>query len=174
MINTTNVWNSAEVELGLTGGSLWQPHCPRTNPGGVGIDPRLGVAAPWAPGASKKDSCPQAIFKFHPRNSFDYRLRYEPQQGKFVKIGNFSSFQVSIFWTNSVPKGKSVANLEAKFLARKVVKPTNRKPLYPVAKKKNNRNGTAQKSRSPNISAEKKSVVISAPEKAKDNFDGNR
>ena len=54
-----------------------------------------------------------------------------------------------------------------------MVKPTNRKPLYPVAKRKNNRNGTAQK-RSPNISAEKKSVVISAPEKAKDNFDGNR
>ena len=54
-----------------------------------------------------------------------------------------------------------------------MVKPTNRKPLYPVAKKKNNRNGTAQK-RSPNISAEKKSVVISAPEKAKDDFDGNR
>ena len=55
-----------------------------------------------------------------------------------------------------------------------MVKPTNRKPLYPVAKKKNNRNGTAQKSRSPNISAEKKSVVISAPETAKDDFDGNR
>ena len=43
------------------------------------IDPRLGAAALRAPAASKEDSRPQAILKFQPRNSFDYRVRYEPQ-----------------------------------------------------------------------------------------------
>ena len=42
-------------------------------------DPRLGAAALRAPAASKEDSRPQAILKFQPRNSFDYRVRYEPQ-----------------------------------------------------------------------------------------------
>ena len=48
-------------------------------PGGFEIDPRIGAAAPRAPAASKENSCPQAILKFQPRNSFDYRVRYEPQ-----------------------------------------------------------------------------------------------
>ena len=43
------------------------------------IDPRLGAAALRAPAASMVDSRPQAILKLRPRNSFDYRARYEPQ-----------------------------------------------------------------------------------------------
>ena len=43
------------------------------------IDPRLGAAALRAPAASREDSRPQAILKLQPRNSFDYRVRYEPQ-----------------------------------------------------------------------------------------------
>ena len=43
------------------------------------IDLRLGAAALRAPAASRKDSRPQAILKLRPRNSFDYRVRYEPQ-----------------------------------------------------------------------------------------------
>ena len=38
--------NSAELELGLTGGSLWQLHLPHDQPAppeGFGIDPRLGA-----------------------------------------------------------------------------------------------------------------------------------
>ena len=43
------------------------------------INPRLGAAALRAPAASREDSRPQAILKLQPRNSFDYRVRYEPQ-----------------------------------------------------------------------------------------------
>ena len=43
------------------------------------INPRLGVAALRAPAASREDSRPQAILKLQPRNSFNYRVRYEPQ-----------------------------------------------------------------------------------------------
>ena len=43
------------------------------------IDPRLGAATLRAPAASMVDSRPQAILKLRPRNSFDYRVRYEPQ-----------------------------------------------------------------------------------------------
>ena len=32
-----------------------------------------------ATAASKEDSRPQAILKFQPCNSFDYRVRYDPQ-----------------------------------------------------------------------------------------------
>ena len=46
-----------------------------------GIDSRIGAAASRAPAASREDSCPQAILKFQPRNSFDYMVRYEPQLG---------------------------------------------------------------------------------------------
>ena len=46
------------------------------------IAPRLGAAALRAPAASREDSRPQAILKFQPRNSFDYRVRYEPQLKK--------------------------------------------------------------------------------------------
>ena len=40
---------------------------------------RLGAAALRAPAASREDSRPQAILKLRPRNSFNYRVRYEPQ-----------------------------------------------------------------------------------------------
>ena len=43
------------------------------------INPRLGAAALRAPAASREDSRPQAILKLQPRNSFEYRVRYEPQ-----------------------------------------------------------------------------------------------
>ena len=42
------------------------------------INPRLGAAALRAPAASREDYCSQAILIFQPRNSFDYRVRYEP------------------------------------------------------------------------------------------------
>ena len=42
-------------------------------------DLRLGAAALRAPAASREDSRPHAILKLQPRNSFDYRVRYEPQ-----------------------------------------------------------------------------------------------
>ena len=45
------------------------------------IDPRLGAAALRAPAASREDSRPQVILEFQPRNSFDYRVCYEPQLG---------------------------------------------------------------------------------------------
>ena len=43
------------------------------------INPRLGAAALRASAASREDSRPQAILKLQPRNSFDYRVHYEPQ-----------------------------------------------------------------------------------------------
>ena len=43
------------------------------------IDPRLGAAALRAQAASMVDSRPHALLKLRPRNSFDYRVRYEPQ-----------------------------------------------------------------------------------------------
>ena len=54
---------------------------PRTNPytQGFGIDPRLGAATLRAPAASKEDFHPQVILKFQLHNSFDYRVRYQPQ-----------------------------------------------------------------------------------------------
>ena len=53
--------------------------------GGFGINPRLDAATLRVLAASKEDSRPQAIVKFQTRNSFDYRVRYEPQ----LKIGIF-------------------------------------------------------------------------------------
>ena len=43
------------------------------------INPRLGAATLRAPAPSREDSRPQAILKLQPRNSFDYRIRYESQ-----------------------------------------------------------------------------------------------
>ena len=60
-------------------GSLWQPHPTQDQPappGGFEIDPRIGAAATRAPAASKVDSHPQAILKFHRPSSLDYRARY--------------------------------------------------------------------------------------------------
>ena len=44
--------------------------------GGFDIDPRLGAAAIGAPAASREDSCPQAIIKFHFPTSLDYKARH--------------------------------------------------------------------------------------------------
>ena len=63
-------------------GSFWQPQPTQDQPAPpeeFEIDSRIGAAAPRAPAASKENSRPQAILKFQPRNSFDYRVRYEPQ-----------------------------------------------------------------------------------------------
>ena len=53
--------------------------------GEFGIDPGLGVTA------SIEDSCSQAILKFQPHNSFDYRVRYEPQLPLRIIISSFFS-----------------------------------------------------------------------------------
>ena len=47
------------------------------------FDPRLGAAALRAPVASKEDSRPQAILKFHHTSSLDYKA-WTP--GKFLHI----------------------------------------------------------------------------------------
>ena len=56
------------------------------------IDPRLGAAALRAPAASREDSRPQAILKLQPRNSFDYRVRYESQLFSLLIFTNTESF----------------------------------------------------------------------------------
>ena len=70
-------------------GTLWQPHPTQDQPspaGGFGIDSRIDADALRAPAASKENSRPQAILKFQPRNSFDYRVHYEPQLSTLYKI----------------------------------------------------------------------------------------
>ena len=60
-------------------GSLWQPHPTQDQSapqGGFEIDTRICVAATRAPAASKVDSHPQAILKFHRPSSLDYRARH--------------------------------------------------------------------------------------------------
>ena len=42
-------------------------------PEGFRIDPRLGAATLRAPAVSREDFCPQAILKFHPPSSLDYK-----------------------------------------------------------------------------------------------------
>ena len=46
---------------------------PTRTPRGVEIDSRIGEAATRASAASKEDSHPQAILKFHCPSSLDYR-----------------------------------------------------------------------------------------------------
>ena len=58
------------------------------------IDPRLGAAALRAPAASMVDSRPQAILKLRPRNSFDYRVRYEPQ----LRVLHLLDFLVNTYY----------------------------------------------------------------------------
>ena len=52
------------------------PPGPTRTPRGFGLDPRLGAAATRAPAASREDSRPQAILKFHRPSSLDYRARH--------------------------------------------------------------------------------------------------
>ena len=53
------------------------PPGPTCTPRGFGIDLRLGAVALRAPAASREDSRPQAILKFHRPSSLDYRVRHE-------------------------------------------------------------------------------------------------
>ena len=63
------------------------------------IDLRLGAAALRAPAASREDFHSQAILKLQPRNSFDYRVRYEPQ---LAGQANFTSnFQQGLLWNQT-------------------------------------------------------------------------
>ena len=60
-------------------GSFWQPHPNQDQPappGGFDIDPRIDAAAQRAPAASKEDFHIQAILKFHPPSSLDYRAHH--------------------------------------------------------------------------------------------------
>ena len=62
--------------------SFWQPHPTQDQPAppeGFEIDSRIGAAAPRAPTASKENSRPQAILKFRPPSSLDYKARHGPQ-----------------------------------------------------------------------------------------------
>ena len=84
-------------------GSFWQPHPTKDQPappGGIGIDPRLGAPALRAPEASREDSCPQAILKFHHPGSLDYRARHG------LPIQKIQSYWISfeIYMLNGVSK----------------------------------------------------------------------
>ena len=75
------------MELGRIG--IWSDMGPFDNhtalmtnphpPGWCRIDPGIGAATTRVLAASREDSCPQAILKFQPCNSCDYRACYEPQ-----------------------------------------------------------------------------------------------
>ena len=82
-------------------GTLWQPHPTQDQPapqGGFGIDSRIGAAAPRAPAASRENSRPQAILKFQPCNSFDYRVSYEPQLAQVLYPTAFFIIEISNLW----------------------------------------------------------------------------
>ena len=86
------------------------------------IDPRLGAAALRAPAASREDSRPQAILKLQPRNSFDYRVRYEPQLDAPILYGRLKRFDFingvySCHWPKSCSSVAYFAEL-ARFLTR--------------------------------------------------------
>ena len=50
--------------------------------GRFGIESRIGAAAPRVPAASKENSRPQAILKFRPPSTLDYKTRHGPQTGE--------------------------------------------------------------------------------------------
>ena len=61
--------------------SIWQPHCPRTNPHSKrGLEFILILIRPpqWHQ-QPPEDSSPQAILKLQPCNSFKSKVRHEPQ-----------------------------------------------------------------------------------------------
>ena len=62
--------------------SFWQPNPTQDQPApqeGFEIDSRIDAAALRAPTVSKEDSRPQAILKFRPPSSLDYKARHGPQ-----------------------------------------------------------------------------------------------
>ena len=68
-----------QVRIWSEMGSSWQPHPTQdqpATPGGIEIGSRIGAAAQRALAASKEDSRPQAILKFHCPSSLDYRARH--------------------------------------------------------------------------------------------------
>ena len=70
-LNTTDMWNSAESDFGLTRGPNDNHNGPRTSPHPKWIldfDPGLAAATQRVPAASKEDFCPQAIPKVHNSN----------------------------------------------------------------------------------------------------------
>ena len=83
-------------------------------PRGFGIDPGLRGAATRVPAASREDSHPQAILKFRPPNTYDYRLRYESQlrfpleQGG--KANNWTENTITLFLKTTVPCTVSLIN----------------------------------------------------------------
>ena len=103
MHGTQQNWNS------VWQGSLWQPHRPYDQPAPPGwcrIDPGPDAATSRVPAASREDSRPQAILKFQPCNSFNYRVRYEPQLHiqiyfkMLTGINIWVFFQTIIHWTS--------------------------------------------------------------------------
>ena len=72
----------------------------KTNPGptqeGIEIDSRIGAAATKAPAASREDSHPQAILKFHHPNSLDYKVCRElPYRKRTASFSNKTMVTVS-------------------------------------------------------------------------------
>ena len=59
--------------------TLTQGHQPESQEG-TGIDPGLGAATTRVPAASREDSRPQAILKFHPPSSLDYKAATDLRQ----------------------------------------------------------------------------------------------
>ena len=55
-------------------------------PQGVHVDAKLSADTSSTCHTVQQDSCPQAILKFRPPNSLDYRARYGPQPIETVKI----------------------------------------------------------------------------------------
>ena len=55
----------------------------------------LSAVATRAPTGIRVDSRPQAILKLRPRNSIDYRVRYEPQIFMVFVFVILSAFQTS-------------------------------------------------------------------------------
>ena len=70
-------------------GSFWNPPPTQDQPApaeSFEIDSRIGAAAPRAPTVSKVDSRPQAILKFRPPSSLDYKARHGPQTAAFLSL----------------------------------------------------------------------------------------
>ena len=73
-------------------GSFWQPHPTQDQPAPLeefDIDSRIGAAAKRIPAASKEDSRPQAILKFHPPSSLYYRACHGLPVALYVYIKLF-------------------------------------------------------------------------------------
>ena len=82
-------------------GSFWQPNPTQDQlapPEVFEIDSRIGAAAPRPPAASKEDSCPQAILKFHRLSSLDYRALHGPSVDIWSLISQQLKFARHFFY----------------------------------------------------------------------------